>query len=332
MASIRKRQNKWQVQVRRQGMATKTKSFLRKDDAIRWARQQELNFDKGLVEPTSELATQPFKTLLEKYEKEITPQKKSKESETVHLRQIKRHNISQLSVKEVGPQHVAQFRDDRLKTVSPPTVRKEITLIGSIFGVATREWGLVGVANPVTSIKKPPNGLARERRLTADEQVRFDHSLNLCRNNIVVAAIKFARATAMRRSEILSIKWTDVDLLNCTVQLAMTKNGLPRIVPLSPDALAVLEGVISTKSDGPIFGISPNALCLAFDRVCKRAVIENFHFHDLRHEAISHFFELGLSIAEVSIISGHKDTRILFRYTHLKPYNISEKLKKLVEG
>lgn len=329
MASIRKRQNKWQVQVRRQGMATKTKSFLRKDDAIRWARQQELNFDKGLVEPISELATQPFKALLEKYENEITPQKKSKESEKAHLRQIKRHVISRMPVRGISPQHVAQFRDDRLKTVSPPTVRKEITLIGNIFGVATREWGLVGISNPVTSIKKPPNGQARERRLTTSEQARFDNSLSLCRNNIVVAAIKFARATAMRRSEILSLQWHDIDLIAGIARLKITKNGLPRSVPLCPKARTILLALRPSHTPEYIFPISPNALRLAFDRVCRRAAIEDFHFHDLRHEAVSNFFELGLSVVEVAAISGHRDVRMLGRYTHLRPHDISQKLQNL---
>ena len=60
-----------------------------------------------------------------------------------------------------------------------------------------------------------------------------------------------------------------------------------------------------------------------------RAGIQNLHFHDLRHEAISRFFELGLSVPEVALISGHKDMRMLFRYTHLKAENVAEKLSSL---
>lgn len=327
MASIRKRQDKWQVQVRRQGMPTKTKSFLKKDDAIKWARQQELNFDKGLVDPVSLLASQPLKLLLERYEKEITPQKKSKESETAHLRQILRHSIAEIAVSKVSPQHIAKFRDDRLKTVSPPTVRKEVTLLGSIFGLAAREWGLAGLTNPVIGVKKPPNGLARERRLHSDEQARFDSALNLCRNATAIAVIKFAKATAMRRSEILGLKWADVDLVNGTARLAITKNGLPRTVPLSPNALGILDALSSPNTDRLIFPISQNALRLAFNRVCRRASVVDFHFHDLRHEAVSYFFEAGLSVAEVATISGHRDYRMLARYTHLKPTDIVKKLR-----
>ena len=64
----------------------------------------------------------------------------------------------------------------------------------------------------------------------------------------------------------------------------------------------------------------------AWDRLCKRAAIDDLHFHDLRHEAISRFFEMGLSVPEVALISGHRDYRMLFRYTHLRAEDVAKKL------
>jgi integrase len=72
--------------------------------------------------------------------------------------------------------------------------------------------------------------------------------------------------------------------------------------------------------------MSANAVRLAWERLRKRAGIEDLHFHDLRHEAISRFFERGLSVAEVALISGHRDVRQLFRYTHLRAENLVGKL------
>ena len=65
---------------------------------------------------------------------------------------------------------------------------------------------------------------------------------------------------------------------------------------------------------------------MAWDRMIKRAGIEGLRFHDLRHEAVSRFFELGLSVPEVALISGHKDARMLFRYTHLRAQDLVAKL------
>ena len=74
------------------------------------------------------------------------------------------------------------------------------------------------------------------------------------------------------------------------------------------------------------FPVTANALRLAWDRLKKKGNIKDLHFHDLRHEAISRFFEKGLSVAEVSLISGHRDVRQLFRYTHLKAEDILKKV------
>jgi integrase len=89
--------------------------------------------------------------------------------------------------------------------------------------------------------------------------------------------------------------------------------------------LEILDSV--PKTNKRVFPINANSFRLAWDRVRKRAAITDLHFHDLRHEAISRFFEKGLNVPEVALISGHRDPRMLFRYTHPKPHAIAEKLR-----
>ena len=121
----------------------------------------------------------------------------------------------------------------------------------------------------------------------------------------------------MRRGEILKIKSEDIK--GQTLLIPETKNGYSRTIPLSNRALYILK-----NTDLP-FPMTANALRLAFERLKKKGNIKDLHFHDLRHEAISRFFEKGLSIPEVALISGHKDVRMLFRYTHLKAEDILKK-------
>jgi integrase len=128
----------------------------------------------------------------------------------------------------------------------------------------------------------------------------------------------------MRRGELLKIKWADLDLEERTLQLYDTKNGEDRKVPLTVAATRVLEEWGSTSER--IFPVTNVAVRQAWDRLVKRAGITNLHFHDLRHEAISRFFEMGLSVPEVALISGHKDPRMLFRYTHLRAEDVVRKL------
>ena len=130
--------------------------------------------------------------------------------------------------------------------------------------------------------------------------------------------IEFAIETGMRRGEILNIKVKDIK--GQTLLIPQTKNGHPRTIPLTKRALYILKNI-----ELP-FHMSPNAVRLAWERLKKKGNIKDLHFHDLRHEAISRFFEKGLSIPEVALISGHKDVRMLFRYTHLKAEDITRKL------
>ena len=122
----------------------------------------------------------------------------------------------------------------------------------------------------------------------------------------------------MRRGEILGLRWEHVDLDRCLAFLPLTKNGSSREVPLSTKAAQVLASQQQRNDTPSPFPVTHNGFRLAWDRLRSSAGLTDLHLHDLRHEAILRFFELGLNIPEVAVISGHKDPRMLFRYTHLR--------------
>jgi integrase len=136
--------------------------------------------------------------------------------------------------------------------------------------------------------------------------------------------ILMAIETGMRRSELLSMEWANVDEGSRTVYLATTKNGHARTVPLSTAALRAIRQV--PRSGDKVFSVTANAFRLAWERLRRRAGVVGLRFHDLRHEAVSRFFEKGLSMPEVAAISGHRDPRMLMRYTHPKAEAIADKL------
>ena len=129
----------------------------------------------------------------------------------------------------------------------------------------------------------------------------------------------------MRRSEILNLRWIDVDLDSGFATLFDTKNGEDRRVPLTKTARDVLSRL--PGQDERVFPISADCVRLAWERTRRKAGISDLRFHDLRHEAVSRFFEMGMSVPEVALISGHKDVRQFFRYTHLNPTNVFKKYK-----
>ena len=123
----------------------------------------------------------------------------------------------------------------------------------------------------------------------------------------------------MRRSELLNAKWRDVNWKDHTLRIPVAKNGHARTIPLAREALSILSNLGNVHDpEARIFPLSCESVKLAWKRLVTRAKIGDLHFHDLRHEAVSRFFELGLTLPEVALISGHKDPRMLFRYTHLK--------------
>jgi integrase len=327
MATLRKRGPKWQVQVRREGHPNVSKTFHLREDALKWAREQERRIDRGELVCTASLPLPSKLTLadvLSRYERDVLPTKRTQGvNERFHLRPILRHALGSLNIAQVSPASIASYRDLRLTQVSPSTVRRELGILMHALRLAKTEWGIP--VPELGSIIKPSENKPRERRLTEEELSALNEALRQCRNKFVRPAFLFALATGMRRGEVLSLRWCNVDVETATAFLPITKNGHSRLVPLSPQALSVLHQ-LKRSTDEYVFPISANSLRLAWERVRRRAKVEDLRFHDLRHEAISRFFEQGLSVPEVSLISGHRDPRMLFRYTHLKAADIAKKL------
>ena len=170
---------------------------------------------------------------------------------------------------------------------------------------------------------KLPGG--RTRRLVDDEHRRLVEAASKDQGGMIGPLIIWAIETAMRRGEIAAMRWEHLDRKDRVLLIPETKNGTPRQVPLSTAALAVLDA-LPRRLDGRVWGMRPDSISQAFERVCKAAGIEGLTFHDLRHEATSRLFEKGLNPMEVAAITGHKTLQMLKRYTHLKAKDLVGRL------
>jgi integrase len=158
------------------------------------------------------------------------------------------------------------------------------------------------------------------------EEKRLLAACSGARNPYLLSVVRLALETAMRQGELVALRWENVDLTRRIAHLPDTKNGEARTVPLSSTSVEVLRA-LPRRLHGQVFpGLTTEAVKRAFARATRRAGIEDLHFHDLRHEATTRFFELGLNIMEVATITGHKDLRMLRRYTHLKAEDLAKKL------
>ncbi len=332
MATFRKRgPYQWQAQVRKKGQPLQTKTFETRAMAEQWARAIEVEMDKGVFISRAEAENTTLKELLNRYLAEITPHKKGAAPETNRLRAFMRHRLAGRFVAGIRGVDMACFRDERLQKVTSATVKRDLVLLGHVFEVARKEWG-IHVHNPVRDIQIPSDAKARDRRLQAgeneydSEETRLLASCREARNPYLLPIVCLALETAMRQGELVGLRWEHIDLTRRTVYLPDTKNGESRTVPLSTIAIKILRS-LPRSIHGRVFpGLTTEAVKLAYVRAARRAAIENLRFHDLRHEATSRLFEKSLNIMEVASITGHKDLRMLRRYTHLKAEDLARKL------
>lgn len=326
MATFKKRGDGWYVQVRRKGFPAQYRTFRIKADAQAWARELEARIDRGALPASVRLQDSTLGDLLRRYDTDVVPRLRGAAQETIRLKKMLRAPICALTLDALTPSSFAAYRDARLAEVMPQTVKHELALFGRIIVLARREWDVPLVDNPVKRIALPIVHNSRQRRLEAGEAERLMEALRKTRNRLVPVAVTLAMETAMRRGELLALEWRHVDLKRRIALLPLTKNGRPREVPLTDEAVRVLGSLPEAKDESRVLPLTPMALRLAWVRATKRAGLEDLHFHDLRHEAISRFAELGLSATELALISGHRDLRMLNRYTHLRPTDLAAKL------
>lgn len=324
MASIRKRGNSWQARVARKGFPPETRTFRSKTEAQEWCRETESSMDRGShVDRRS--AQDPLCELLKRYRGSVSPLKRGARDEAIRISALERTRMAGLALENVTPGVVAAFRDARLKQCKPETVIRDLAVLSSIFNHARREWGYA-IQNPVALVRKPPAGRGRERVLCADEEKALLHYAQGAdrRNPLMAPLLVLALETGMRRGELLSLRWNDIDLVRRTALLRTTKNGQSRRVPLSSRAVNVLLEV--PQLEPTVFPWGVAALHKAFRRLCTRAGIQDLRFHDLRHTATSRLATKLPNVIELSAVTGHQSLQMLKRYYHPTAEALAEKI------
>ncbi len=328
MASIRNRNGVWQARVIRKGFPTTAKTFATRLEAERWARQVEVQIDQGRFVSFKLDERTTLGDLISRYMAEVTPLMKSAEADLIRLAALKRNPLCKLNLLALTPTRLAEFRDQRLKLVSNGTVIRELAYISSIINHARREWG-INVDNPVRMVRKPPSPPGRSRVISEAELTRILDALTPRPTRRVSPWMKplveFAIETAMRRGELLALKWIDIDLNIRVAHLPITKNGEGRFVPLSSRAIAILQGLPRSLC-GHVFPLKPQTVAAAFMKASERADLGDIRFHDLRHTSITKLAEKLPNLIELASVSGHRSLAMLRRYYHPKATALAQKL------
>ncbi|MDP1681006.1 MAG: site-specific integrase [Burkholderiales bacterium] len=382
MAAIRKRgPHQWEAQIRRRGFPPQSKTLNTKAEAEAWAQMIESEMARGVWLSRGEAEATTLSDALDRYEREITPGKKSAVGEKSFLRIWRATPMSKSLMAAIRSADVAKLRDQWLKEYEPSTVLRRLAVLSHVFTIARKEWGMESLSNPVELVRKPRANDARTRRIAVNVSPASSGEFgdDDCQRNandgelaLVVAATEstllpsivwLAVETAMRRSEIIGLRWEHVDLARRVAHLPATKNGSSRDVPLSTRALNIFKALQEVEDDeaeseedstskvdensaedeGRVFGIRNDAVSRAFERAVTRArkvylsnckksrhkpdprYLTDLRFHDLRHEATSRLAEI-FPLHELTKITGHKDPRMLMRYYHPRAEDLAKRL------
>lgn len=323
MATFVKRGGTWEAQVCRRGVR-KSASFRTKTEASAWAVKTEAEILAGI---RGEIPDKPFSALLERYRDEISVTKRGERWERMRIGLLLRDELAKVKLEDLSSTHFANWRDRRLKEVSEASVIREWNLLSHAVSVAVREWRWLP-ENPFKHVRRPRAPQPRDRRISESEIARLLLALGFDRNTSpqtktarVGAAFLFAIETAMRAGEIAGMTWDRVN--GSVVYLPLTKNGTARSVALSPEARRILDQL--PRDGDSVFGVTSVQIDALFRKAKSRALIENLHFHDTRHEAITRLAK-KLDVLDLARMVGIRDLRILMVYYNARAEEIAERL------
>ena len=324
MATITKRKSgKWTAEVRTHKKYI-SKTFIKKSNASNWAKEIEYQLDREQYEDFSESVRITLGELITRYRDEITPTKKGAKEEKYKLNFILRNKIVKCRVLSLKTKQILEFKNDIKETRAASTVNKYIHYIYTIWETARVQWDIaLPSRNPVSLVKKEKVTDKIDRILTPEE---YQDLLVACsKSNLAFLPeiVEFAYITAMRFGEITKLRTKDINFEKSTAILLDTKNGESRLVPLTDRALEICN---KFRFREKLFDINRDKFRHYFEQACHRAKVKKFRFHDLRACAITNLFLNGWSIAEVSVVSGHKTWSELKRYTRIKASDLIKKI------
>ena len=319
MATIRRSGSGWQALIRKkkyQGQTSKT--FSSKAAAKLWANAVESSlktpFKLDLKPP------QIFREAIDLYIQGPLQDHRSGANEQYPLKVLANSWLGGVLLEELSIRHFALWRDERLSKVKPNTIMRELRVLRVLLDWAKDELDCQLSSNPARALKVRGTSDARSPFITPSQQKSLLIALDQSRNPNHKRLTQLALATGMRRSELLSMEWGGLDLDNKLVHLSRkdcAATGIQtsqRIVPLSPQSIELLRRY--PKTSNKVIELSVGAARHGFSRGRTIAGLPNLRFHDLRHIAISTMWSEGMNALEISAASGHKDLRMLMRYSH----------------
>ncbi|WP_298217854.1 site-specific integrase [Halothiobacillus sp.] len=369
MASIVQTPNDtWMVVIRRKGHKPVTKTIKRKTDATKWAQQIEGAIDRGEYSPDRPTAKITFKELVDKFSTApdglLSMSKTTQEVMPYNLVQWAKHlghmrlmdidaEAIEIAMEQVATRRRISAAGKDMGQISPSTLKRDISALGGVLKWAVNKR--IIAENPMRKVVKPKINDARERYLTDDELIRLLDACDQSESAELGIAVRLALFTGMRQADVMGLEWPRINLGDLPTRytddsgrafaipprhalVTVTKNGHPHLAPIEGMAFDALKAWSAKRRtfDGSrlVFqgrhnSYQPLDLRRPWETALRRAGIEGFRWHDLRHTFASMMLKTGASHIELAKLTGHRDLKSLMRYAHISPEHSSGLVAKM---
>jgi integrase len=345
MATIEKRETSegvsYRVKIRLRGQPVQTATFARLSDAKRWAEQTATAMREGRHFATAEAKRHTLSDAIDRYKREKLPHLKDSEVRAGQLEWWARE-LGGYVLADLTPARITEVREKLASEAirgggvrSDATVNRYLAALSVVLATCAKSWEWLEVS-PMRRVEKRKEPRGRVRFLSEDERERL---LVECRKHPdLYAAVLLALTTGARRMEIMGLSWAQVDLGRRVITLEDTKNGERRPLPIVGPTLDILREWAKVRRldtdllfPGRLDPKQPLDLRTPWETALKRAGIENFHWHDLRHTTASYLAMNGAGLQEIAAILGHKTLAMVKRYAHLSHEHVAGVMEDMAD-
>lgn len=321
----------FRARIELKGFKRLSGTFSSKTKAKLWKQQTEAAMREGRYFKSIEARKHTLGDLIDRYIRDVLPNKAKSFNKQRGQLLWWRDQLGHQLLSDLTPALIAEHRDIlashttyRKTKRSPATVVRYLAALSHALSMAVKEWGWLE-DSPMRKVTKPKEPRGRVRYLSSDERRKLLEACKQSSSLFLYPVVVLALATGMRMMEILKLQWKDIDLKRGVIILHETKNNERRCVPLTGYALEMIrefEGQRRILS--PLLFPSkrltdgkPYSIRSAWEKAIEIAAIQDFRFHDLRHDFASQLLASGASLAQLSEVMGHKTLQMIKRYAHL---------------
>jgi len=330
------------------GYPPQTATFNTEKKAQKWAKQTEVAIDDGKHFTKAEAKNHTFGEMIDRYLMHVMPRKSTRQRnlQTTQLNWWK-GQLGPYTLADVTTPMLVQKRDDlanqlvaggeeRGKRRSNASVNRYLAALSHVYTVAEREWGWV-YDSPIKRVGRLKEPRGRVRSLSDDERESLVSACQESKQPLLYPLVVVAISTGARQGELLNLRWDNVDFDKGMIRLLETKNDERRAVPIAGRAYDELKRLSKIRriDNDRVFPLTPDQIRWHFSSALKKAKIEDFRFHDLRHSAASYLAMNGATLAEIAEVLGHKTLQMVKRYAHLTEQHTSrvvERMNKQIFG